>query len=156
MNTEFDVYGFNLPCGLIHDQKLSNIKIENDTIVLTFDIELYPQNYSDDTVYNQYKDFKHCEMIIEMPECSDPNLQFQTTANSKGVFKGIQLEVDDFVDALNNASSAEFVDCYVRCGEVIVDLDVGFYDAKGDFKKYKNYIWCVINTEASKLKWNWY
>ena len=95
-------------------------------------------------------------MIIEMPEYSDPNLQFQTTANSKGEFKGVQLEVDDFVYALNNASSAEFVDCYVRCGEVIIDLAVGFYDAKDDWKKYKNYTWCVINTEASKLKWNWY
>lgn len=52
MNTEFDLYGFDLPCGLIHDQKLSTVKVENDTIVLTFDIELYPQNYSDDTVYN--------------------------------------------------------------------------------------------------------
>ena len=26
MNTEFDLYGFDLPCGLIHDQKLSNVK----------------------------------------------------------------------------------------------------------------------------------
>ena len=55
MNTEFDLYGFDLPCGLIHDQKLSNVKVENDTIVLTFDIELYPQDYSDDTIYNDKK-----------------------------------------------------------------------------------------------------
>ena len=37
MNSEFYLYGFNLPCGLIHDQKLSNVKVENNTIVFTFD-----------------------------------------------------------------------------------------------------------------------
>ena len=40
--------------------------------------------------------------------------------------------------------------------ELEIKLSSGFYDAKGKYKKYKEYASIEMTLYASKITWNWY
>ena len=155
MTSEFDMSRIDIPYGILHDQKLINVKIENDKMIFTFDIEIYPQNYTDD-FYKQYVGFKHCDMIVDMSEEPFNYFQFVSCPDAKGKFKGLSLEREEFIDVINKASSVTFVECSVAYGEFRIELCIGYYDAKGQYRKYNKYSMCNITLDAKKITWNWY
>lgn len=55
-----------MPYGVLHDQILKKAHFKDNKMIFTFDIEIYPQDFLDDTYYEKFKDFKHCDMIVEL------------------------------------------------------------------------------------------
>ncbi|MGN0457767.1 MAG: hypothetical protein ACI4IL_02195 [Eubacterium sp.] len=155
MTSEFDMSRVDMPYGVLHDQKLSKVTSDNNKMIFTFDIEIYPQNYTDD-FYKQYEDYKHCDMIVEMQEEPFNYFQFVSCPGKNGKFKGLDLGREEFIDIINNASSATFVECSATYGEFRIELCVNYYNAKNKYKRYKKYGMCYITLDAKKIIWNWY
>lgn len=67
MNNEIIISHISMPYGVLHDQKLNSVKCENNQMIFTFDIKIFPQDYVGDC-YKQYECYKHCDMIVAMKE----------------------------------------------------------------------------------------
>ncbi len=156
MTEQFDMSSVNYPYGILHDQKLSKVTLDESKMVFTFDIVIYPNNYYDET-FRKYENFKHCDMVVEIQDEPYNDIKFVTNVNGKGKFSGLSVNESEFIDIINNASSAEFVGCSATCcGEFRIQLAIGFYNAKGKYKKYNKYDMCYITLDATTVKWNWY
>ena len=154
MINEFDMSRIDIPYGVLHDQCLSNVNCKNNNMIFSFDIEIYPQNYSSG-FYKQYETFKHCEMSVNM--CDESGNEFiLDTLNLHGKIRGLSLSREEFLEAINSGIKATFVECYVTHNAITIELWVDFYNAKGKCKKYKKFNNCYISLYATKIKWTWY
>ena len=52
----------SIPDGMLHDQNLYDISLENNELTLSFDTHFYPQNYTDTSFAEKYKDFTKCHI----------------------------------------------------------------------------------------------
>ena len=132
-----------MPYGVLHDQKLNSVKCENNQMIFTFDIKIFPQNYVGDC-YKQYECYKHCDMIVAMKEESFNDFNFVSATDKNGKFEGISL------------SQAEFIDCFANNTELKIELSVNYYGAEKQYKKYRKFSICNITLSAEKVTWNWY
>ena len=155
MTNDFSLSSINIPYGVLHDQSLNKVKQEKNKIIFTFDIELYPQNYTDIDFYNRYKDCKHCDMIIELDEEPINYFQFTSCPKANGRFKGISFNREKFIDVINN-SCATFVECSATYNELMIELCINFYNAHKKYRKYRKYDMCNITLNAKTVCWNWY
>lgn len=155
METVFDMESIDYPYGVLHDQKLSSVKNEDNKFIFTFDIELLKDDYDDEEFFEKYKDFKHCDMTVEMNEEPFNYFELVSSINNKGKFKGLSLNRENFVDVINNATSSSFVSCSATYGEFKIELCT-FFDKKGKYKKYNKYCVLQITLDAKKVTWNYY
>lgn len=44
----------SIPDGMLHDQNLYDISLENNELTLSFDTHFYPQNYTDTSFAEKY------------------------------------------------------------------------------------------------------
>lgn len=109
MKTVFDMASINYPYGVLHDQKLKSVRNEDNKFIFTFDIEVFKEDYYDEEIYEKYKNYKHCDMTVEMNEEPFNYFELVSSINNKGEFKGLSLNRENFVDVINNATSSSFV-----------------------------------------------
>lgn len=154
METVFDMTSVNYPYGVLHDQKLKSVKNDDNKFIFSFDIELFEDDY-DKEIFEKYKNFKRCDMIVEMN--SEPFNYFELVSaiNTKGKFKGIRLNRKDFVEMINGATTATFVSCSATYGEFKIELDA-YFSKKEKYKKYNKYGMFQITLDAKKVTWNYY
>lgn len=155
MTRELDLATMGVPYGVLHDQRLSSVKLEDDKMIFSFCIELYKEDYTED-IYNKYKEYKHCDMTVELCDLQLNEYSFKTSVKKDGTFKGISLNRDAFIDVINNASHATLIECSMACNEFRIELSTGFYDAKRPYKKYNKYSVIEIVLYAKQVTWNWY
>lgn len=155
MNNEIIISHISMPYGVLHDQKLNSVKCENNQMIFTFDIKIFPQDYVGDC-YKQYECYKHCDMIVAMKEESFNDFNFVSATDKNGKFEGISLSQAEFINAINNAYTAEFIDCFANNSELKIELSVNYYGAEKQYKKYRKFSICNITLSAEKVTWNWY
>ncbi len=155
MTSEFDMPKVNIPYGILHDSYLTGVKCENNYMTFSFNIEIYPEDYTD-SFYKQYEKFKHCDMIVEMSKEPWNSFLFETGVNKRGKFKGLCLNRADFLNIINDAFRVTFVKCSATYREFKIELSIDLHNFKGNRRKYKKYDMCYITLDASKVSWNWY
>ena len=106
--------------------------------------------------YKQYECYKHCDMIVAMKEESFNDFNFVSATDKNGKFEGVSLSQAEFINAINNAYTAEFIDCFANNSELKIELSVNYYDAEKQYKKYRKFSICNITLSAEKVTWNWY
>ena len=62
----------------------------------------------------------------------------------------------EFINAINNAYTAEFIDCFANNSELKIELGVNYYDAEKQYRKYRKFSLCSVALYAEKVIWNWY
>ncbi len=154
MISEFDMSTVDIPYGVLHDSSLNGVTCENDKMIFSFDINIYPEDYTDD-FYKQYEGFKHCNMIVEMAKEPWNYFALETSINNHGKFKGLSMNRETFLATVNSAVNATFVECAVSYREFKIELSVDLYNAKVK-RKYKKYGMCYITLDATKVTWEWY
>ena len=154
MTSEFDMSTINIPYGVLHDSCLKSVTYENNKMTFSFDVNIYPEDYTDN-FYKQYKDFKHCNMTVEMVKEPWNYFVFETCMNNRGKIKGLSINREAFLDAVNSAVRVTFVECAVSDNEFKIELSVNFWHAKGK-RKYRKYDMCYISLDATKVIWEWY
>lgn len=92
-----------IPDGILHDQNLYAIKLENNVLTLSFEIYYYPQNYRDASLVEKYKDFTRCHIkcLLDEEESEYCDAELITVRNKKKVHKTKTMELSEFVDLAN-------------------------------------------------------
>ncbi len=154
MKEIFDLTTVNIPYGVLHDQRLKEVKHEDKKWIFTFDIEVYPQDYIGD-FYKTYQPYKHCDMVVE---CADDYCDccLLSAVNSKGKFEGLEIADNNVSDVINNAPMASFIGCFADGNLLKIEFGINYYNAKGKYESFKNYCQCCLSLMANKLEWNWY
>ena len=124
-------------------------------MIFTFDLKIYPDNYTND-FYKKFAPFSHCDMVVKMN--SEPLNYFtlESAINRRGKIQGLSLDRNDFLDVLNNALSATFIECPAAYGMFKIGFSFDFHNATGKHRKYKKYNTCRAEFDAEKVFWNWY
>ena len=149
-----DLKSVHIPYGVLHDQKLLSVKEEKNQLIFTFDIKIYPQNYTDD-FYKKYEQYNRCDMIVDMVDEPFNYFILETTMNNRGKYKALSLNRLDFVDGINDSEST-FIGCTTNGYEFCIELCVNFYNSK-KHKKLKKYNICKIEIYCNKsVTWKWY
>ena len=154
METVFDMSSVNYPYGVLHDQKLKSVKNKDNKFIFSFDIQLFEDDY-DKEIFEKYKNFKHCDMIVELNNEPFNYFELVESINSKGKFKGLSLNRKNFIEAINNVTTSTFVSCSATYGEFRTELCV-YFDRKGKYRKYGKYGMCYITLDAKNITWNYY
>ena len=155
MKAEISANDVQIPYGVLHDQIVKSIKLVDNKIVFTFEIKLYEDNYTAE-VYGKYKDFKNCEMTVELYNDEDNYVDLYTTLDKNNKFSGIEMSPADFCELSEKANYISFLDCLSSGYGWIIRFSSGFYDAKGKYRKYKDISSIDVFLLANKIIWNWY
>lgn len=156
MTERFDLTKLNIPYGVLHDQKLNSVILENNKMIFTFDINIFEQNYYDKDFFDKYSAFKHCDMVVELCEEAFNYFEFSTAFNKYDKKETICLDADDFIDIINHTDQSEFIDCYVSHRSFKIELGINYYNTQQKYKKFKKYAICNIELDARSVVWNWY
>lgn len=151
----FDMTTEDIPYGVLHDQSLKSVKCEDSKMIFTFDIKIYPQDYVND-FYKKYENYHSCDMIVEMNDELFNDFCFESCPNKARKYRGISLELNEFLEAINNVDSCTFIGCSTYYNEFRIELYISFYNAKRKYRKYKKYISCNATLNATNVSWNWY
>ena len=155
MKTDFEISSVNIPYGVLHDQKLKSMKYIDDEIMFTFDIELYPHDYPDDT-YDKYKNYKYCDMKVQLSSKEDNYCCLSSCLDKNDEYKGLEITIEELCDLSKNANYLLFNTCLSNGNEFRILFSFGFYDAKGKYKKYKDYASLEMILLVKNASWNWY
>lgn len=155
MKEVIDLSEINITSGILHDQKLESIKLESDKLVLLLDIH-YTSDCDGNEFCEKYKPFKKCEMVIELYNNAIFSVSLQTATKMRtGKFKGFELEVSDFIDLINQGYEATYLYSYVNSREIIIEIFINTYNAKGKFRKYRKCCSCNLTLEAKNVTFSW-
>ncbi len=91
----------SIPDGMLHDQNLYDISLENNELTLSFDTHFYPQNYTDTSFAEKYKDFTKCHIKCALNDEIFCNVYLETAIDKKNNYKGKYLSVEEFVKIAN-------------------------------------------------------
>lgn len=111
-------------------------------MIFTFDIKIFPQNYVGDC-YKQYECYKHCDMIVAMKEESFNDFNFVSATDKNGKFEGISLSQAEFINAINNAYTAEFIDCFANNSELKLNWVLIITTLKSNIENIENSVYAV-------------
>lgn len=140
--------------GVLHDQKLLCVKQENGRLIFNFEIEVFKNNYIGEW-YLKYKDFKYCDMIVELGAEDDDTYQLSTSVDGHNKFQGLLIDKEEFLNFINDAE-VTFVDCRANESSFAVNLDINFCNSQ-NFKMYKRYSTCSIEIYTDKsVRFKWY
>ena len=64
MTSELDISTINIPYGVLHDSILTGVKCKNNFMTFSFDIQIYPEDYTND-FYKQYKKYDMCYITLD-------------------------------------------------------------------------------------------
>lgn len=154
MTNEFDMSTIKIPYGVLHDAKLKGVSEADNRMIFSFDFDLSPEDYEPE-FYERYAGFKHCDMIVEMTDEPWNYFFLQTCLNGRGRFLGQSLGREEFVNAINNATEASFLECTAGYREFRIELAVNFFRAKEGYHKYRKYVLCYITLDAKRIEWAW-
>lgn len=93
----------NVPDGILHDQALSNVSLENNVLTLSFDIHFFSEDIG--TQSEKYKAFTKCHIKCKLDE-DDMKYGFdeaclESSPDKENRYKGCILSISEFVDIAN-------------------------------------------------------
>lgn len=156
MEKRYNIEKVNIPYGVLHDQKLICVKSEKNKLIFKFEIEVYEDDYPNPEIFNMYKNFKYCDMEVEMDDEPWNYFRLETCPDKHGKYKGISLNREDFLKVINNSSETTFIECSSTYGEFHIELCVDYYHSKKAYRKLKKYDMCRITIDAKNVTWTWY
>lgn len=63
MTENLQLNTINIPYGILHDQLLLYVNLNDDELIFTFEISLNEKDYCGSDFYERYKSFNRCDMI---------------------------------------------------------------------------------------------
>lgn len=73
----------DIPDGILHDQYLYDISLQNNEVTLSFEVHYYPQNYSNTSFAQKYKDFTKCHIKFKLMYEERYNVRLESGMNKK-------------------------------------------------------------------------
>lgn len=103
MTEKFVLSDHNIPDGILHDQDLYEIKLENDELTLSFEAHYYPQDYTDTSFAEKYKNFTKCHIkcILDEEDADSCDVELTSSMNKKNIYKTKVMALSEFVEIAN-------------------------------------------------------
>lgn len=149
-----------IPDVILHDQDLYNISLQDNELILSFETHFYPQDYTDTTYAEKYKDFTKCHIKCILDKEDFGRVTLETSLNKKNVYKGKWVSLKEFVEIANKEIkmrkdkgywSWEYLDTSVcpnvRCANITLAIWI----------KYKRTIYteCTFNLYTDEIEFIW-
>lgn len=90
-----------IPDGILHDQDLYNVSYNDNVLTLSFETHFYPQDYTDTTFAERYKDFTKCHIKCKLENERFCDVHLETSLDKNNNYKGKIISVDEFVKIAN-------------------------------------------------------
>ena len=68
MTEKYIISENNIPDGILQDQDLYNVSYHDNVLTLSFETHFYPQDYTDSTFAEKYKDFTKCHIKCKLED----------------------------------------------------------------------------------------
>lgn len=159
METGLELASLEIPYGVLHDQILRKVTCRDNSMIFTFDIRLFPEDYNyGQDVYETYLPYKHCDMTVDMTKEPLGYFLLESAVDRNGKYRGLSLDRSDFLEAANHADEMTFLSCGVgaACREFHILFGIHFRHPTGTYRKYRKYGMCRVELSAERVRWKWY
>ena len=159
MEARLELANVEIPYGVLHDQILKKAAYRDNTMIFTFDVRLFPEDYNyGHDVYEKYLPYKHCDMIVDMTKEPFNYFLLETAVDRNDKYRGLSLGREAFLDAANHADEMTFLSCGVdaACREFHILFGMNFCQPKGTYRKFRKYGMCRVELSAERVRWKWY
>ncbi|MGN1124086.1 MAG: hypothetical protein ACI4RR_07050 [Eubacterium sp.] len=149
-----------IPDGILHDQALYSAFFVDNVLTLSFETHFYPQNYTDTTFAQKYKDFTRCHIKCRLEDEYFCNAELKTSFNKKNMYRVKSISIAEFVDLVNSEidkakegeyKSCEYLHTYVSpdINEAVIELSV--------YVKYEGvkYSMCNLELNTKEIEFIW-
>lgn len=151
----------NIPDGLLHDQDLYEISLENGILTLSFDIFLSEEEYGCSDFAKKYFKYKKCHIkcCLEDEAYCDVRLETSLDKHKKGKFQ--YLSISDFVEIANKEIKKiadkgwhpwEYLYTYISPNINNAKIELCIYGMK---YKGTDYSMCTLEFETKELEFIW-
>lgn len=151
----------NIPDGMLHDQALYKISLENGILTLSFDIFLSEEEYGNIDFAKKYSEYKRCHIRCVLGDDYFCNTRLETSSDKNGKGKTAYLSLDDFVEIASKEikKRAEKEQCpwaylytYVSPGISSAKIELSIYDMQ---YKGTDYSMCTLELETKEIEYIW-
>lgn len=160
MTENFVMRENNIPDGMLHDQNLYKISLENGVLTLSFNIFLSKEEYEENDFAKKYFEYKKCHIRCYLEDESFCDARLETTQNKHGRGKFQYLSISEFVEIANKEIREradkglylwEYLYTYaspnIRSAKIELCADI----------KYKgtNYSMCTLELDTNEVEYIW-
>ena len=158
MTEKFVLREHCVPNGILHDQDLYEVKLENNELTLSFEVYYYPQDWIGDFA-EKYKDFTKCHIKCKLSDeqYCESTAELCTSINKKKQYTTQIVPIEEFVDLANKEIfrrkkeelyPGEYIGTGVGANFGMVHIELSF-----DFKyKRKEYDGCTLNLHTDEIE----
>ena len=152
----------NIPDGILHDSKLYNVSFENNELILSFEFNYSPEDYTTTEFAEKYKDYKTCHVKCKLP---DGYLWFHNayleTSVKKDKYKARVLSIREFVDFANKEIKKrnqkggalwDYIHTFVSPNIRTAKIELGIYSSKYKGTVYQS---CTLELETEEIEFVW-
>lgn len=100
MTEKFIMCESNIPDGILHDQKLSDVLLNDDVLILTFNTQLF-LDHAGNAFCEKYKDFTKCHIKCKFADKDFCCVLLKSTLNKNNKLIAEYISFEDFVDLAN-------------------------------------------------------
>ncbi len=160
MTEKFVLSEHYIPDGILHDQDLYEIKLENNELTLSFDISCFEDYIA--SVAEKYKDFTKCRIKCRFEEDADScvNVELKSCRQKNGVYKVKVMSLSEFVEIANKEIAYRKKKGYWSWEYIATGVSPNFGLAQIDlfiWIKYKGIVYdnCSLNLDAEEIEFIW-
>lgn len=160
MTEKFVMSENNIPDGMLHDQKLYQISLENGILTLSFDIFLSEEEYEENAFAKKYFEYKKCHIRCRLGDELFCDARLESTQNKHGRGKFQYLSINEFIKIADKEIKEgadkgltpwkylyTYVSPDIRSAEIELCADI----------KYKgtDYSMCTLELETNEIEYIW-
>lgn len=101
MIEKFVMNEHTIPDVILHDQDLYNVSYNDKVLTLSFETHFYPQDYTDTTFAEKYKDLTKCHIKCKLEDESFCDVHLETSLDKNNNYKGKIISVEEFTEIAN-------------------------------------------------------
>lgn len=161
MTEKFVMRENRIPDGMLHDQDLYKISLENGILTLSFNIFLSEEEYVENDFAKKYFEYKKCHIRCRLEDESFCDARLEATQNKHGSGRFQYLSINEFVEIANKEirkrtdkglSSWEYLYTYVSPGIRSAEIELSIRDMK---YKGTDYSMCTLELQTKEIEFIW-
>lgn len=150
----------NIPDGILHDQDLYNVSYKDNMLTLSFETHYYPQDYTDTTFAEKYKDFTKCHIKCKLEDEYFCSSELKTSFNKKNMYRVKSISIAEFTALANSEMEMqkenkcnpwEYLHIFVspNTRQAVIELSI--------YVKYEgvNYSMCNLELNTNEIEFIW-
>lgn len=160
MTEKFVLSENRIPDGMLHDQDLYKISLENGILTLSFNIFLSKEEYGDNDFAKKYFKYKKCHIRCRLGDEMFCDARLESAQNKHGRGKFQYLSINEFIEiagkeikerADKNLTAWEYLYTYVSPNIRNAKIELCTHI------KYKgtDYSMCTLELETNKIEFIW-